>query len=362
MNSMQLKDKLRNISKDKNVDINTLLRIYMYDRFIERLSNSKYSNNFVIKGGFYLSTLYGVESRSTMDIDTMFRNANFDEKTLINMFNDIIKIDLEDNVTFEIIDVDTIRDEDEDGGFRFNFVASMENIKEKFHIDVATGDPITPKAIIFKYIPLLGDRYINVYAYNIETVLAEKLEMANKCIFYHETFLRNTYDILTYQESGIKKIICSKDMHLKDIKLLPKENKDSYGIICFGYIPLYESQRKILTHYISMNKLPKSLLYSNTLSLKEHTRDDRYKVIEQEGVSSIFDSKVYSYLPYIKELSENINMFIVDSLFFETSYIKEVVELIKKAHQGIDVTEELTKLDESISFTDGFLNKKIGLM
>lgn len=193
-------------------------------------------------------------------------------------------------------------------------------------------------------------------------MLAEKLEMADKCIFYHETFLRNTYDILTYQESGIKKIICSKDMHLKDIKLLPKENKDSYGIICFGYIPLYESQRKILTHYISMNKLPKSLLYSNTLSLKEHTRDDRYKVIEQEGVSSIFDSKVYSYLPYIKELSENINMFIVDSLFFETSYIKEVVELIKKAHQGIDVTEELTKLDESISFTDGFLNKKIGLM
>lgn len=193
-------------------------------------------------------------------------------------------------------------------------------------------------------------------------VLAEKLEMADKCIFYHETFLRNTYDILTYQESGIKKIICSKDMHLKDIKLLPKENKDSYGIICFGYIPLYESQRKILTHYISMNKLPKSLLYSNTLSLKEHTRNDRYKVIEQEGVSSIFDSKVYSYLSYIKELSENINMFIVDSLFFETSYIKEVVELIKKAHQGIDVTEELTKLDESISFTDGFLNKKIGLM
>lgn len=193
-------------------------------------------------------------------------------------------------------------------------------------------------------------------------VLAEKLEMADKCIFYHETFLRNTYDILTYQESGIKKIICSKDMHLKDIKLLPKENKDSYGIICFGYIPLYESQRKILTHYISMNKLPKSLLYSNTLSLKEHTRDDRYKVIEQEGVSSIFDSKVYSYLSYIKELSENINMFIVDSLFFETSYIKDVVELIKKAHRGIDVTNDLVKLDESISFTDGFLNKKVGLM
>lgn len=83
MNSMQLKDKLRNILKEKNADINTLLRIYMYDRFIERLSSSKYSNNFVIKDGFYLSTLYGVESRSTMGIDTMFRDASFDEKTLI---------------------------------------------------------------------------------------------------------------------------------------------------------------------------------------------------------------------------------------------------------------------------------------
>ena len=90
MNSMQLKAKLRNLSIEKNVDFNTLLRIYMYDRFVERLSNSKHSKNFVIKGGFYLSTLYGIESRSTMDIDTMFRNAKFDEKVLTNMFSDII--------------------------------------------------------------------------------------------------------------------------------------------------------------------------------------------------------------------------------------------------------------------------------
>lgn len=204
MNSIQLKDKLRNISKEKNVDINTLLRIYMYDRFIERLSSSKYSKNFVIKGGFYLNTLYGVESRSTMDIDTMFRNDNFDEKTLINMFNDIVKIDLKDNVTFKIIDVDTIRDEDEYGGFRFNFVASMENIKEKFHIDVATGDPITPKAIVFKYVPLLSDRYINVYAYNIETVLAEKLETILSRLELNGR-MRDFYDIyLIYSKDSDK--------------------------------------------------------------------------------------------------------------------------------------------------------------
>lgn len=85
MNSMQLKDKLKNISKEKNADFNTLLRLYMYDRFIERLSVSKYRDNFILKGGFYLSALFGVENRTTMDIDTAFRNANLNEETIIKM-------------------------------------------------------------------------------------------------------------------------------------------------------------------------------------------------------------------------------------------------------------------------------------
>ena len=161
--------------------------------------------NFVIKGGFYLSTLYGIESRSTMDIDTMIRNAKFDEKVLTDMFSDIINIDLNDGVTFEIIDVDKIRDEDEYGGFRFNFAASLENINEKFHIDVATGDPITPRAIIFKYIPLLGDRYINVYAYNIETVLAEKLETILSRLELNGR-MRDFYDIYLIYSKDSEKI------------------------------------------------------------------------------------------------------------------------------------------------------------
>ena len=97
MNSMHLKDKLRNISKEKNVDFNTLLRLYMYDRFIERLSKSKYKGNFILKGGFYLSTLFGVENRTTMDIDTAFRNANFDEETIAKMIKEIVSIKIDDN-------------------------------------------------------------------------------------------------------------------------------------------------------------------------------------------------------------------------------------------------------------------------
>ena len=121
MNSMQLKDKLRNISKKKNVDFNTLLRLYMYDRFLERLSKSKYRDNFVLKGGFYLSTLFGVENRATMDIDTAFRNASFDEETIIKMIHEIVSIKIDDNAKLSYLGIAPIRDEDEYGGFKLEY-------------------------------------------------------------------------------------------------------------------------------------------------------------------------------------------------------------------------------------------------
>lgn len=176
MNSMQLKDKLKNISKKKNVDFNTLLRLYMYDRFIERLGISKYKDNFILKGGFYLSTLFGIENRTTMDIDAAFKNANFDEKTIVKIMKEIVSIEIDDNAKLSYIGIASIRDKDEYGGYRVDIQVEIEGVKEKFHVDIATGDPITPKEIIYKYKPVLGDNYINLWAYNIETVLAEKIE------------------------------------------------------------------------------------------------------------------------------------------------------------------------------------------
>ena len=176
MNSMQLKAKLKNIAKEKNIKFNTLLRLYMYDRFLERLSKSKYRDNFVLKGGFYLSTLFGVENRTTMDIDTAFRNGNFNQETIVKMIKEIVSIKIDDNAKLTYLGIAPIRDEDEYGGFRVDIQVELENVKEKFHIDIATGDPITPKEIRYKYIPLLGDNYIDLYAYNIESVLAEKIE------------------------------------------------------------------------------------------------------------------------------------------------------------------------------------------
>lgn len=194
MNNMQLKDKLRNISKEKNVDFNTLLRLYMYDRFLERLSKSKYRDNFVLKGGFYLSTLFGVENRATMDIDTAFRNASFDEETIIKMINEIVSIKIDDNAKLSYLGIEPIRDEDEYGGFRVTIQVEYETMKQSFHIDIATGDLITPKEIRYKYLPLLGDYYVDLYAYNMETILAEKIEtMLNRLELNGRT--RDFYDI-----------------------------------------------------------------------------------------------------------------------------------------------------------------------
>ena len=193
-------------------------------------------------------------------------------------------------------------------------------------------------------------------------MLLKQLNASNKAIFYHETFLRNSHDILTYQSVGINKIVCSKDMHIEDINNLPIERKNDYGILCFGYFPLYQSQRKIISNYVELNKLKKSIISSKTLTLKEHTREEHYKVIEQEGVSSIFNSEVLSYDEYVKDLSTHVNMFIIDSLFFDVNYIKDVIKLFRQAENGTNVKEKLCKLDTSISFTDGFINKRIGLM
>lgn len=194
MNSMELKDRIRNISKERNVDFNTLLRLYMYDRFIERLSVSKYKNNFVLKGGFYLSILLGVEQRTTMDIDVAFKNEKFSKDVIVKMIKDIIAIDVNDSVKIYYLDINEIRDDDEYGGFRVDLEVHLENVKERFHIDIATGDPITPCEIHYSYKPLFGDKSIDVYAYTIETVVSEKIETILSRVETNSR-MRDFYDI-----------------------------------------------------------------------------------------------------------------------------------------------------------------------
>ena len=176
MNNMQLKAKLKNVSKERNISFNILLRTYMYERFIERLSVSDYRDNFILKGGFYLSNFLGVDKRYTMDIDASFKNLPFTKDNVVAMVKEIISIHLDDNARFRFLNILPIRDEDEYGGYRVVIEVNIQNIKDQFHFDIATGDIITPKEIEYHYKTILNDKNIKVWAYNIETVLAEKLE------------------------------------------------------------------------------------------------------------------------------------------------------------------------------------------
>lgn len=176
-NSVQaVKDKLRHISREKNIDFNSVMRFYMYDRFVERLSKSKYNDNFILKGGFYLSNLFGLDNRSTMDIDTAIRKTKFTEENIIKMITEMINIDVDDNVKFKIEKIESIRDEDEYGGLRITINFVLENMKDSFHIDIATGDPIYPEPDNYKYESVIGNEIYKVWSYNLETVLAEKIE------------------------------------------------------------------------------------------------------------------------------------------------------------------------------------------
>ncbi len=205
MNSMQIKAKIKNIASKKNVDFNTVFRLYMYDRFIERLSLSKYKDNFILKGGFYLSSLFGIENRATMDIDTAVTKATFSEENIIKMVKEIISIDINDNAILKLVSTSLIRSEDQYGGYRLVISIKLENIKESFQIDIATGDPIIPGAITYKYMPVLGDRSINLWAYNIETVLAEKLEtILNRA--EANTRIRDYYDIYLIYKLNFEKV------------------------------------------------------------------------------------------------------------------------------------------------------------
>ncbi len=168
INKNSLQARINNLSKEMNVHANVLLVSFFFDAFISRLAKSTYANKFVFKGGFYLATLLGVKNRYTADIDFLLRRETMNENRLKEIFTDIIAIDADDSITFEISDISPIRDEDAYGGFSILLTGHLENVRQSFHVDVATGDPITPKDIEYSYQSLISHETIAFRAYNLD--------------------------------------------------------------------------------------------------------------------------------------------------------------------------------------------------
>lgn len=176
LSSAQIKGRLKNIAKENNADARTLLRIYAMERFLERLAESQYRNNFVLKGGVLVTAMVGISQRSTMDIDTSLRNMNLTMPQVEKVIKDIINIRIDDGVSFAVKSITDIMDEMEYSGIRVLMNASIENMVIPFKIDISTGDVITPAAIKYDYELLLENRSISLWSYNLESVLSEKLQ------------------------------------------------------------------------------------------------------------------------------------------------------------------------------------------
>lgn len=152
------------------------MRIYMMERFLERIANSEYKDNFIMKGGMLVTAMVGVALRSTMDIDTSIKNHNLSTEDARRIVSEIKDINIGDGVTFEIKEVSNIMDEMEYPGIRFSMNAMMGKLITPIKIDISTGDIITPGAVKYPYKLLLDDRSISLWSYNLETILAEKLQ------------------------------------------------------------------------------------------------------------------------------------------------------------------------------------------
>ena len=192
----KIKGKIKSIANRKGLDARVLLRIYMMERFLERVSLSDYKDSFIIKGGMLITSMVGVLLRSTMDIDISIRNQQLSKEHVIDLVNEIINVDVDDNVSFCVKEVNDIMNDMEYPGVRLHLEVKIEKIVVPIKIDVSTGDVITPEAIKYKYKLLLEDKTIDLWAYNLEAILAEKLQtILSRGLL--NTRIRYFYDIRT---------------------------------------------------------------------------------------------------------------------------------------------------------------------
>ena len=260
----QIKDLINNIAKKKSINPQILLRNYMMERLLERIALSNYKENFILKGGMLISSLIGVESRSTVDMDTTMKNKIVTIDSIKSTFENIITIDTGDGVTFEIKKVEEIRDEADYPGFRVSIDAILENAKIPIKVDITTGDEITPKEILHMYQLLLEDREIEILSYNIETILAEKLETIITRSTAN-TRMRDFYDVhILYQlqSESIDLIV------LKEALIGTGKKRGTFHVIKNGY-DIIEGVFSNENMALSWKKYQKKYSYASDISWEQ---------------------------------------------------------------------------------------------
>lgn len=285
----QLKDKIKNMTNSSNINnwSQTLIRNFIMERFLERISKSKYRENFILKGGMLVASLIGLNMRATMDIDTTVRSLPLTMSDAERILNEIIKVPLDDGVGFEIINASNIMEEHDYSGIRFTLVSYFDNMKQPIKIDISTGDAITPAAVMYSYKLMFEDRTIPIYTYNIETLLAEKLEtvMARGLA---NTRMRDFYDIHVILERE-KNTIITEDLH--DAFIATCQKRDTVHLIPLFYeiineIQQSDSMKNYWNNYTNNNFLTSELSWEDvtlsTLELATITLNSQEMVLIEE--------------------------------------------------------------------------------
>lgn len=201
MNKVKLTALCHKIAKQTGLTFNSIMTYYFLEVILKKLSKSSYANHYIFKGGFLLSNVIGVESRSTVDIDFLFHKQSLSEENVQQQLDDILT-ESKDDIQFLIQSITTIKESDDYGGYRATILCQLENIKQIIHLDIATGDVVTPQPITYDYKAIFDDENFPIIAYTIETILAEKLQT-----IYSRSFLnsrsKDFYDI--YILSKLKK-------------------------------------------------------------------------------------------------------------------------------------------------------------
>ncbi len=227
MNSDKLNALIKNRAKGSNDLSLHLHQMFFFEHVLMRLEKSKYKDNIILKGGVLLSSIIGSDMRTTKDIDATLKSIPLNEESIRNIFEEILSIDINDDFIFKIENIKDIRLEDEYGGYRINVYGEFDKLKTHFFIEVTTGDIITPREIKYKYNSIFEDKTIDIMAYTIETIIAEKFEsIISKNIT--TTRAKDFYDMYVIVNSHIDKV--DKNILIKAIKRTFKHRNTNFNI------------------------------------------------------------------------------------------------------------------------------------
>lgn len=266
-NKDSLKAKVSNLSKETNIPNKYIIQNFMFESLLKRISVSNYKDKFIIKGGLLLSSIFGVNLRSTMDLDTTIKGFPLTKENLEKVINEIISIDINDNIKLTLENIKDIRIEDEYSGFNVNINAEFDGLKTNLMIDVTTGDVITYSEVEFNYKTIFDDETISIMSYNFETIIAEKFEtIVSRNI--DNTRMKDYYDL--YMFVNLKWNDIDKAVLKEAIKNTSKKREtESFIEMANKYIKLIEndnSLKELWNSYISNYEYAKDISYNDTIS------------------------------------------------------------------------------------------------